>query len=205
MICHSSHKKNPWAVRLRGNKGVTWFGVIWNQEKGNMKRENKKVREIQQSLDNIAALKAEAKYISSFIYKKPKQKQQDSHRRHRRRPSQLAPSPPPLHHRRPRHGIRLLSTAWSQIRPQSLLLRPPQPLAKRRQWKLQRPPAPLFPQKIRYLQPLAIRYWPHRRTNQYYSAKVPRLQNPKRGFFRRSQGVLHFELDTAFSNFSIHP
>jgi type I restriction enzyme S subunit len=26
---------------------------------------------------------------------------------------------------------------------------------------------------------------------------VPRLQNPKRGFFRRSQGVLHFELDTA--------
>jgi hypothetical protein len=40
-----------------------------------MKREEKKVREIQQSLDNIAALKAEAKYISSFIYKKPKKKE----------------------------------------------------------------------------------------------------------------------------------
>lgn len=39
-----------------------------------MKREDKKVREIQQSLDNISALKLEAKYISSFIYKKAKQK-----------------------------------------------------------------------------------------------------------------------------------
>jgi hypothetical protein len=37
-----------------------------------MKIENKKVREIQQSLDNIAALKAEAKYISNFSVKRRK-------------------------------------------------------------------------------------------------------------------------------------